>query len=114
MEKPSDIFFRVMEAAQERGIGQCTGNACRDSTGSSAANFNDAKSVCVMGLMGWGRAYDILSSQEEKTVEGALPIDLVHLNDLHGWSFPDFYEYLKDKEEEEEAPKPVEKPVTQV
>ena len=63
-----------------------------------------------MGLLCWGQVTDIITGVESQDLSAALPGGIVGLNDREGWTFPDFYEYLLDKEAKEE-PQPVEVPV---
>jgi len=88
--KPSDIFFRLMEAATERGIEQIKGEY-------SQGGFYNPSGVCVRGLYSWGLRAGITTEMEKIALRSALPIRSAILND-GGWTFPDFYEYLKDKE----------------
>jgi len=94
-----------MEAATERGIGQCIGRLWErqpDDDGFGGCNVPISPvAACVVGLQTWGKKF-ILTYEEYIILTMALPGDRVTLNNLEGWTFPDFYEYLKDKEVEEE------------
>lgn len=107
--RPSDSFFKLMEAAQERGIGQCVNklwNRQPDDDGIGPSNVpRSPVSMCVVGLETWGEKFGFLNYQEFHVMRNALPHDRVDLNNLQGWTFADFYEYLKDKEEADDKKK---------
>jgi len=106
--KASDIFFKLMEAAQARGIEQCKGALWRDMRDKTIpstrpdpgyyAPVREPSSVCVNGLNLWGFSSGVINLEELRTLKSALPIVRISLNNLKSWTFPDFYEYLKDKE----------------
>jgi len=107
--KASDIFFRLMEAAQDGGIGQCKRHIWLDSRGVETS-AQEAKEVCTVGLLCWGPVMGISTPVESCHLFDLLggSMKIVELNDDLGWTFPDFYEYLKDKEAKEIESQPVE------
>jgi len=96
--KVSDIFFKLMEAAQERGIEQCTGSLYRDSRGFGIDLSEKVVAVCTIGLFHWGRWNQILTRDEIYAISVSMPESIVYHNDAERWTWADFYEYLKDKE----------------
>ena len=96
--KVSDIFFRLMEAATEQGIEQCRGYYFQDSNGNDCLYTLNPVSACALGLGVWGALSLLISKEEHTSLGAALPERTARLNDEEGWTFPDFYEYLKDKE----------------
>lgn len=102
--RPSDMFFSLMRAAQARGLEQCKGNYFMGEGGpidhGSGARVT---SVCAMGLVLWGRDMGVLTVDEVDELELAMPAQTTHLNDTGGWTFADFYEYLKSREAGEDS-----------
>jgi len=94
--KPSDLFFKLMSAAQERGIEHCKQDFRR------GGNRTKPDAVCAVGLLFWGEEIGIITERERMNLRGYMPADTLHLNDAEGWTFPNFYSYLQAKEEKKE------------
>lgn len=96
--KASDIFFRLMQAATEQGIVQIKGEFTRYDT---QGNVNG---VCINGLIVWGQRTCVITREESGLLWGSSNwagcFARIMLNNGSGWTFPDFYEHLKDKEAE--------------
>lgn len=111
--KASDIFFRLMQAATERGIGQCVDRLWErqhDDNGGILCHDipTNPRAMCVVGLESWGLSQELITRDESLKLNTALPGNRIDLNNIEGWTFPDFYEYLKDREAESpkaESPK---------
>ena len=98
----SNVLFKLMQKAHELGIGQCYDRLWERNAGDCRHYPNIPEypiSVCIVGLQSWGQEQGVITSDEANILARHLPFDRIELNNKAKWTFPDFYSYLKDKEE---------------